>query len=833
MLTRENSHRDRPLFRALLIPRDAHLAPTACSRQFAVSLFTSAFFLGTLALAATGPAAFAQLPVGGFLGEDPTEEQVEEQIEDQLEEEVEETVEDEVVDVIEDNVEESVEEQVAQSVEQATQQNIQENIEETIEETIEQTVDASVENNIDTTVAQAVEESVEDSITDAIEVAALASAEDFVEDDVMDSINDGVTDLIESEVESNVSDSIEASVDDSVQDTVEAAVEANLTQNVESDVQETVAQAVEDAVAESVESSVTENVEAGVTDAVEDSVSDVVAASVENTVEAAVENQVLDATAQEVESAIESGVEDTVASSVEQTIAAQVEASVEGGLEANVEDQVEEAVEDNVEEEVASAIETSVEDAVASAVEDSVADAVEESVASSVEESISETVDAAVSDVVEDSVSDAVEESVAEAVEETVSESVASSVEDAVEATVEQAAEVAVEAGVEAAVEDRIADAIADRLDNEIDEIVDAVEAELEIDESRIIKEQWLVMADPEVFDELTIKGYLFDLVTDLPGLGLRLAEVAAPSTFDITEVRNGVLDVVGKNRAEVDLNHIYTAGIPQPTDSGAGVLPNEAIEVPNDLAAMELRVGMIDSEVDTSHPALARSSIQTRSFAREGSARPDFHGTAIASIIAANSDEYQGLAPSAHLYAASVFELDKKQGEIASTVSLIRAIDWLISSEVDVVNLSLAGPPNRLLERALDRAAKKDVIVMAAAGNGGPVAQPMYPAAYETVVAVTAVDKAQRVFRLANRGDYLAISAPGVDLRHAEAGGGYAASSGTSFAVPFAVTAAARLSQLGPKSEIVPSLLQSAEDIGPPGRDSIYGYGLLNLSSL
>ena len=152
------------------------------------------------------------------------------------------------------------------------------------------------------------------------------------------------------------------------------------------------------------------------------------------------------------------------------------------------------------------------------------------------------------------------------------------------------------------------------------------------------------------------------------------------------------------------------------------------------------------------------------------------------------------------------------------------------MACDVEVVNMSLAGPPNRLLEKALERAAAQGIIVMAAAGNGGPVARPVYPAAYESVVAVTAVDTTQQVFRLANRGDYLALAAPGVDLRHARPGGGYAASSGTSFAVPFAVTAAARIGRLLPEVDIIAMLLENAKDIGPPGRDQIYGYGLLNL---
>jgi hypothetical protein len=236
----------------------------------------------------------------------------------------------------------------------------------------------------------------------------------------------------------------------------------------------------------------------------------------------------------------------------------------------------------------------------------------------------------------------------------------------------------------------------------------------------------------------------------------------------------------------------------------------------------------MIDSRVDREHPALHHARIQARAFTSAGAVLPSFHGTAIASIIAGNGDGYVGIAPNSEIYAAEVFEQDPRRGEIASTVSLVRALDWLISSDVDVVNISLAGPPNRLLEAALQRASESDVTILAAAGNGGPVAAPMYPAAYSSVVAVTAVDASGQVFRLANRGDYLDIAAPGVGLRHAKSGGGFAASSGTSFAVPFASAAVARLRQLQPGEDALELLCRSAEDLGPPGRDSIYGFGLL-----
>lgn len=513
---------------------------------------------------------------------------------------------------------------------------------------------------------------------------------------------------------------------------------------------------------------------------------------------------------------IQRRIEEQAEALVEDNLEEDIQDEIEGDIEMLIEDSIEESLEDSI----ASTVEDSAEQAVEGAVEESVSDAVESSVEAAVEESVAGAVEASV------------EEAVAAAVEGTVEEAVAESVEDSVTDTVEQQVEeqlaAAVEDEVESAVEDQVVDVLEDRLEGEIDEILERIENELEVDERRLDREQWLVMAEPEVFDELADEGFLFHQVTDLPGMGLRLAQVTAPGSFDISGVRQGVVDVVGSDRAEIDLNHFYTAGSPIQSATEESVEPRSAIVFPADMDNLDLRIGMIDSQVDVAHPSLSKSRIRTRSFASRGARQPEFHGTAIASIIAANGGAYRGLAPNAELFAAAVFEHDEQRGEVASTVSLVRALDWLISSGVDVINLSLAGPSNRLLEAALSRAAERQVMVLAAAGNGGPVAKPMYPAAYRSVVAVTAVDASGRVYRLANRGAYLDLAAPGVGLRHARAGGGYTSSSGTSFAVPFAVAAAARLRRLDPAADVLAALLQGAEDLGPPGRDEIYGYGLL-----
>ena len=522
--------------------------------------------------------------------------------------------------------------------------------------------------------------------------------------------------------------------------------------------------------------------------------------------------QVPDWPEETLESKFEESVEDNAQEAVEEKIDAYIDELVVGPGIRNFENKIEEKVED------------SVADALEEELEGEIADAIEGDIEAGITENVEITVEERVEDEIVESLEDDLQENVEADVEEQLEESIEVKIVENIEQEVEQTVEESLEQGVDG----EIALAIEDNIENKIDQILEQFESDIEGDEGRIEKGRWLVMAEPEAFRKLAEEGYLFTTVTDLPGMGVRLAEVAAPSSFDISEVRQGVIDVVGKDRAQVDLNHIYTAGRLVNSPLEHGITPRSAISFPADTLQMVLRIGMIDSAVDVTHPSLEKAAIHTRSFLSEDSEATNFHGTAIASIIVADSLPYQGLAPNSELYAASVFENDRETGEIASTVSLVRALDWLIVSKVDVVNISLAGPPNRLLESALNRATSRGLIILAAAGNGGPVAEPMYPAAYDSVVAVTAVDKMRHIFRLANRGKYLDLAAPGVDLLHAKAGGGFAASSGTSFAVPFAATAAARIRQLHPDQDVLRELYESADDLGSPGGDEIFGYGLL-----
>ena len=386
-------------------------------------------------------------------------------------------------------------------------------------------------------------------------------------------------------------------------------------------------------------------------------------------------------------------------------------------------------------------------------------------------------------------------------------------------------------AQVEETVSEIISEATEERIERAMEDLLSDIESRIAEDSLRIQTDHWLVMAEAEVFDDLAQEGYLFDQISELAGLGFLLAEVAAPASFDLSATREGIYEVIGGKKADVDLNHLYTAGVPDSTVTDmelAGVAPRELLILPEDLSDLSLKIGVIDSSIDRSHPAFSSSAITTRRFVNNESP-PDFHGTAIASIILSADPLAMGLAPNAEIFAAEVFDRNDEQGEFASTVSLIKALNWLVTLEVSVINISLAGPPNRLLETALARVREKGVLAIAAAGNGGPMSQPMYPAAYPDVVAVTAIDAKGRAFRLANRGEYVDIAAPGVNIRHALPGGGFGASSGTSYAVPFVTVAVARLLELrDDPTAILDSLYASAMDVGAPGRDQVYGYGQL-----
>ena len=199
--------------------------------------------------------------------------------------------------------------------------------------------------------------------------------------------------------------------------------------------------------------------------------------------------------------------------------------------------------------------------------------------------------------------------------------------------------------------------------------------------------------------------------------------------------------------------------------------------------------IGIVDGGV-ASHPSMSGAAIEQNGFA--GRPQPTGHGTAVASLIVGNQGVFRGAARGASLLVADVYGGSRAAG---SASSIVRALSWLVSKRPQVINISLVGPRNRVVERAINAVRARGINVVAAVGNDGPAAPPQYPASYAGVVAVTGVDWRGRALPEAGKAAHLDFAAPGADMAAALPGQGYARVRGTSFAAPLV---AARLALSG-----------------------------------
>lgn len=244
------------------------------------------------------------------------------------------------------------------------------------------------------------------------------------------------------------------------------------------------------------------------------------------------------------------------------------------------------------------------------------------------------------------------------------------------------------------------------------------------------------------------------------------------------------------------------------------------------------VRIGIVDGPIDTSNPALSQVAIRSTSVLgereKQGSTE---HATGIAALIAGTGGERipSGVAAGAQLYSVVAFARNGGR-DVARLENIAEAIDWLIAARVGLVNLSLAGPQNETLAEVLRIADENGIVMVAAAGNN---ARPelAYPASDPRVIAVTAVDAANRPYRKANYGAGMAFAAPGVDVAVPSGRGNVAHRSGTSYAAAYATAVVAQAMARGAQGRagVVAALRQSATDLGPAGRDERFGWGLIS----
>lgn len=246
-------------------------------------------------------------------------------------------------------------------------------------------------------------------------------------------------------------------------------------------------------------------------------------------------------------------------------------------------------------------------------------------------------------------------------------------------------------------------------------------------------------------------------------------------------------------------------------------------------------KVAVIDSGIDQSHPDLAAAQIEHFDATETDSAvvaELDTHGTGIAGIIAARGT-VQGVAPGSALMSARVFrKSNNAAGASATTVRVLKGITWSVEKGARVLNMSFAGPRDPLVERHVKAVANRGLISVAAAGNNGSSAPPAFPAAYDEVIAVTAIDSNDRLYEQANRGRYVAIAAPGVDIIVPAVGRTHHFQSGTSFAAAHVSGVIALLLEVRPDltaPKLRELLAAASDDIGAPGHDSEFGAGRIN----
>jgi subtilisin family serine protease len=233
-------------------------------------------------------------------------------------------------------------------------------------------------------------------------------------------------------------------------------------------------------------------------------------------------------------------------------------------------------------------------------------------------------------------------------------------------------------------------------------------------------------------------------------------------------------------------------------------------------------RVGLIDSGV-AAHASLAGAIAAQRAFVGDTPV-PGAHGTAVASLVAS-------AAPGVGIYAADIYGGAPTGG---ASSALARAFAWLVDERIPVINVSLVGPRNRIVEALVGQVVRRGVIVVAAVGNDGPAAPPLYPAAYDGVVGVTGVDARSQVLNEAGRGAHVDFAALGMSSAAAPNGRSVRVR-GTSFAAPVVSgLLAARLSGPDPQGaqRAIASLSAQARDLGARGRDEVYGYGLVSISA-
>tara|TARA_R110000787_G_scaffold62795_2_gene141788 strand:- start:165 stop:1421 length:1257 start_codon:yes stop_codon:yes gene_type:complete len=316
-----------------------------------------------------------------------------------------------------------------------------------------------------------------------------------------------------------------------------------------------------------------------------------------------------------------------------------------------------------------------------------------------------------------------------------------------------------------------------------------------------------VLLLDPDPATLASAKALGFDNggIERLDSLGIAAAELRVPQGMSLRQALEQLRKALPDATVTADQLH-FPGGA---TASGAA---RTKAPMSKSHPAIGATVGVIDGGVASAVPVSRQQGLA------KGAPTASDHGTAVASLL-----RYAGVT---HIVVADVYGRDPAGGD---ALAIARAMNWMAAQKVPVISISLVGPRNPLIERAVSALSARGVTVVAAVGNDGPAAPPAYPASYPTVIAVSAVDGRNRALIEAGRALHLDYTAPGADIAAADGKGRMRAVRGTSFAVPLVAARIAAQLDRGKNGRALQAALDAeARDLGRKGPDFRYGRGLL-----
>lgn len=364
---------------------------------------------------------------------------------------------------------------------------------------------------------------------------------------------------------------------------------------------------------------------------------------------------------------------------------------------------------------------------------------------------------------------------------------------------------------------------------------------EMEVENGfRAVEREWLLLLSIDEWQQLQARWpqltHFVQKSRELKAIGLWLIQLKVPVELDSADAFQQQFNA--ELAHFIGRNHLY-----QPQKGGkVSDSQKEDLSEPSALIGSEpmckepVTLGMIDTAIASTHPGLTSAAdhfqLQQQHFLPADIAPVYNHGTAVAGVLAARHPDITPLLPKLKLYNAAAFYASTSLQQSATLADLLQSLNWLVSQQVQVINMSLTGPDNPVLARAIARLSTQQIVLVAAVGNAGPAAPPLFPAAYPEVLAVTAVDSQLQLYRWANQGDHIDYAALGVQVPALTARGDISMQSGTSLATPVVSAAVACIRARQPDinlAHIRKLLKQQARDLGEPGKDSLFGYGLIS----